>query len=155
MRRNDREITNLSEILEIMGKCDICRLALHDGDYPYILPVNFGMQVEGEQITLYFHGSSKGRKHELIAQNPHASFEMDCSHELVSDAEKGSCTMHYESVIGHGLIEPVPEEEKLQCLEVLMDHYHKDPFPYDKTLLPVTTVLRLKVESITAKRYLG
>jgi len=28
MRRKDREVTDLSEIIEIMKNCDVCRLAL-------------------------------------------------------------------------------------------------------------------------------
>ena len=30
MRRSDREIKNIDEILEVMEKCDVCRLALND-----------------------------------------------------------------------------------------------------------------------------
>ena len=33
MRRNDREITDMNEIIEVMKKCDICRLALNDKGY--------------------------------------------------------------------------------------------------------------------------
>ena len=44
MRRHDREITDKNEILEIMNLCDVCRLAFKDGDYPYILPLNFGIE---------------------------------------------------------------------------------------------------------------
>ena len=54
MRRKNREVTNLSEIIEIMKNCDVCRLALNDDGFPYILPLNFGMAVNGDKITLYF-----------------------------------------------------------------------------------------------------
>ena len=49
MRRQDREITELDELLEIINRCDICRLALNDDGYPYILPLNFGTEVHGLQ----------------------------------------------------------------------------------------------------------
>lgn len=35
MRRNDREITDRQEILKIMRKCDVFRLALNDDGFPY------------------------------------------------------------------------------------------------------------------------
>ena len=89
MRRNDREITDFEEILAVMQRCDVCRLALHDETYPYILPLNFGLEVEGRQIALYFHGANAGKKYELIARDPHVSFEMDCGHQLVLDEETG------------------------------------------------------------------
>ena len=73
MRRSDREITDRNEILQVMERCDVCRLALNDGEYPYILPLNFGMEQAGEQIILYFHGATEGKKLNLIARDPRAS----------------------------------------------------------------------------------
>lgn len=90
MRRNDREITNFEDILSIMEQCDVCRLALNDTDVPYILPLNFGMERKDEQIYLYFHGASEGRKYELLAQNNTVSFEMDCAHRLALMWKKGT-----------------------------------------------------------------
>lgn len=57
MRRTDREIKEFNEIIEVIKKCDVCRLALHDEEYPYIVPLNFGMQLENGKVVLYFHGA--------------------------------------------------------------------------------------------------
>ena len=152
MRRNDREITGFEEILAVMQRCDVCRLALHDEPYPYILPLNFGMEVEGRQIALYFHGANAGKKYELIARDPHVSFEMDCGHQLVLDEETGNCTMAYESVMGTGIIEILPDAEKPAALRALMAHYRAADFPYNPTVIPATTLMKLTVHSVTAKR---
>ena len=104
MRRADREITDFDELIAVMRGCDVCRLALHDEPYPYILPLNFGLEVDGGTVRLYFHGADTGTKYDLIARNPNASFEMDRGHELILDDEHGNCTMTYESVIGQGRI---------------------------------------------------
>lgn len=152
MRRKDREITDFDEILSVMQKCDVCRLALHDEPYPYILPLNFGMEVEGEQITLYFHGANAGKKYELIARDPHVGFEMDCGHALVLDEEQGNCTMAYESVMGTGIMEIVPDAEKEAALRRLMAHYRATDFPYNPKAIPVTTIMKLTVHSVTGKR---
>lgn len=53
MRRSDREITDFQELITVMRGCDVCRLALHDEPYPYILPLNFGLEVDGETVRLY------------------------------------------------------------------------------------------------------
>ena len=116
MRRKDREITDFQEILAIMEKCDVCRIALHDGDFPYIVPLNFGLDVQGEQVFFYFHAAAEGKKLELIARDNRAAFEMDCGHSLILDEPHMSCTMAYESVMGRGTIELVPEEEKHSAL---------------------------------------
>lgn len=151
MRRSDREITDFDEIVEIIKKCDVCRLALHDEEYPYILPLNFGMRIEDGKIVLYFHGANEGKKYALIEKNNKASFEMDCGHRLVMDDEKMSCTMEYESVIGQGIIEKVSDDRKYDALMVLMRQYHREDFPFNQKIMPQTTVLKLTVNSYTAK----
>lgn len=152
MRRKDREITDLNEIIAVMQKCDVCRLALYDEPYPYILPLNFGMEVAGGQIMLYFHGANAGKKYELIARDPHVGFEMDCAHRLVLDGETGNCTMAYESVMGTGTIEIVPDAEKETALRHLMAHYRASDFPYNPKIIPATTVMKLTVASVSGKR---
>lgn len=152
MRRSDREMKDRDEIIQVMRKCDVCRLALNDEDYPYILPLNFGMEIENDQITLYFHGAAEGKKYELIAKDNRASFEMDCSHKLVTDLSSGNCTMEYESVIGRGTIELVPEDEKYDALCILMKHYRKEDFPFNPAVVPQTTVFKLVVEQVSGKK---
>lgn len=153
MRRSDREITDINDILEVIEKCDVCRLALNDGEYPYILPLNFGMQMEDEKIILYFHGAKEGKKYELIAKDNRASFEMDCSHNLITDKTKESCTctMAYESVVGFGKIELIPEHEKYNALCLLMKHYHKENVSFNQLVMQQTIVFKLVVEHISGK----
>ena len=151
MRRSDREIKDINEIIKVMEKCDVCRLAFNGEDYPYILPLNFGMEVTGENINLYFHGANEGTKYTLIEKDNRASFEMDCAHKLVSDAQKGHCTMYYESVIGNGKIEILSDEEKYNALCTLMKHYHTENFVFSKSAIPRTTVMKLTVEKVTGK----
>ena len=62
MRRADREMKDINEIIKVMEKCDTCRLALNDEEYPYILPLNFGMEIIEGKIILYFHGATEGKK---------------------------------------------------------------------------------------------
>lgn len=152
MRRNDREIKDFEEIVEVIKKCEVCRLAFQDEEYPYILPLNFGMQLENGKIVFYFHGAAEGKKYDLIARNHKASFEMDCSTRLVTILEDGNCTMEYESVIGYGVIEILPDEEKEHALDILMKHYHKEDFSYNKAVIPRTTVFKMTVDACTGKR---
>ena len=42
MRRKDRKVTEPEKIREIIAAWDVLRLGLADGEYPYIVPVNFG-----------------------------------------------------------------------------------------------------------------
>lgn len=153
MRRKDREIKEFDEIIKVMEKCDVCRIAMQGEEYPYVIPLNFGMEVDGEKVALYFHGAMEGMKYELLEKNPKVCFEMDCDHLLVTDMEREYCTMCYESVIGFGTIEEVPEEGKIEALDILMEHYPTPiGFRYGKKAVPRTRVLKLQVESMTGKR---
>lgn len=51
MRRKDREVTDFDTIVGIIDECDILRLGLADGDYPYIVPVNFAYTVERTAVA--------------------------------------------------------------------------------------------------------
>jgi len=160
MRRSDREIKDFDDIVGIIKKCDVCRLALNGDDgYPYILPLNFGFTVSEDkadsgQIILYFHGAPEGRKYELIRKDNRASFEMDCSHRLVTDKAAGNCTMEYESVIGRGEITIIDNwADKIRALDILIAHYPVDKdFKYNIAVVERTTAMKLTVSDYTAKR---
>ena len=123
MRRTDREITDRQELLDVMARCDVCRLALNDeSGYPYVVPLNFGMEEREGTLYLLFHGALTGTKYDRMEQDPRATFEMDCGHMLCTDEAKGMCTMAYESVIGRGRLEPVPEAEReAQALDLYVN----------------------------------
>ena len=152
MRRKDREITDFNEIIEIIKKCDVCRIALNDEDFPYIVPLNFGLDIQGEQVFFYFHAAMEGKKLDLIAKDNRATFEMDCDHNFILYEEQMSCTMGYASVIGHGTIETVKDEDKYEALKILMRQYHAEDFKFNTDMIKVTTVLKMTVTDMTGKR---
>ena len=63
MIRADREITDREQQLAILRDCDVCRIALNDpaAGVPYIVPLNFGVDVEDDEVYLYFHSARRGR----------------------------------------------------------------------------------------------
>ena len=152
MRRKDREITDFNEIINIIKKCDVCRIALNDKDFPYIVPLNFGLDIQGKEVYLYFHCAMEGKKLDLIAKDNRVTFEMDCDHNFILYEERMSCTMGYESVIGHGVIETVPDENKYESLKILMRQYHAEDFKFNTDMMRVTTVLKMTVIDMVEKR---
>lgn len=153
MRRKDRLVSEFNELIDIIKRCDVCRLGINDEEVPYILPLNFGMSVEDDKLYLYFHGATEGYKYSLIEKNNLVSFEMDCDHELYSDKERGYCTMNYSSVMGRGRVEIVDDvEEKIKALTILTDSYHEVHFEFNPAAVSRTTVMKLAVESMTGKQ---
>ena len=155
MRQKDREVTDLNDILDIIRRCDVCRVALNNDGFPYIIPLNFGLDTDGSRIRLIFHSALEGTKVNLMQKDNRASFEMDCRHQLQYFEEAGYCTMAYESVVGTGRIRILDEKEKETALHKLMGKYHPGKNAYfNPAALPRTLVYTLEVESVTGKRKL-
>jgi len=152
MRRKDREITDLKDIVEIIKKCDVCRLALFDCEYPYIIPLNFGFSFDGENIEFYFHGANAGKKLSLLGLNNKVGFEMDCSHRLITGEKACDYTMEYESVCGNGIVSLLNDDQKIDALTHLMKQYSKEKtFEFNEINLKAIAVFKLNVNEITAK----
>ena len=154
MRRSDREITDKTEIMKIIEKCDVCRLALAENNIPYIVPMNYGYEYLNGKLILYFHGAREGKKLDIISKNPFACFEVDCSHKLIEASEAQNYTMEYESVIGNGEIYLCTEKsEKIKALKQLMNKYAKDKeFNFPDHVIESVTVFKLEVSEFTGKR---
>lgn len=60
--------------------------------------------------------------------------------------------MGYESVIGHGYIEFIPEEEKFEALKILLRQYHEEDFVFNTKMMPVTAVYKLVITDMVGKR---
>ena len=69
MRRNDREVTDINEIKNILNLCKTCHLAMVDGNMPYVIPLSFGYVMDGDTLTLYFHSAKEGRKIDILKRN--------------------------------------------------------------------------------------
>lgn len=153
MRRKDREVTDFQTIIGIIDECDIIRIGLADGDFPYIIPLNFAYTVSGKQIDFYVHGAMAGRKYELMNKNKKCSFEMDIPLELDCMAEKKDVTMRYKSVMGTADIVFLDGEEKINAIDnIIMNRYEETRnFDYNRKMVEVTAVAKLTVTHLTAK----
>ena len=70
------EMTDPAAINKLLKEAKVCRIALMNGEYPYIIPMCFGYKLEGNHLELFFHTSPKGQKIDLIKKNNIAGFEI-------------------------------------------------------------------------------
>lgn len=77
MRRREREVTDRSEMYDILSRCNTVRIGIFGEDYPYIVPVSFGLEVAADDVVVYFHCAKEGLKTELIQRNPNVCVEGD------------------------------------------------------------------------------
>ena len=149
MRRKEKEITEASAIEAIIKKSLVCRLALSDGNFPYIVPLCFGYRDK----VLYFHGSLKGKKIDIIRKNQNICFEFDINTEIVKAEDACHWSMKYKSVIGFGkavLLEDL--DEKRKALNIIMSQYSNRTFQFDDATLKGTVVIKIEIESMTGKQ---
>ena len=154
MRRKDREVSALDEKLAILDKCEVCRVAFSVDDQPYIVPLNFGYEMQGEALVIYLHGAKKGKKADMLKQNPKVCFEMDTEHGVIKAEQPHNYSYSYASIIGFGLAELIEDtEQKIHGLKMLMQKV--DPgreFKFDVAPLAQTMVFKIICNEFTGKR---
>ena len=132
MRRKDREITDINEILELVARTDILHLGLFDGDYPYVVPLHYGYEYADGKLTFYMHGAKEGHKIDLI----------------------NACTYgsSFASVIGRGTASVVTDdEEKIKGLKLLMENQTGHAFEMNARMAADVAVIKVELDSFTAK----
>jgi len=148
MRRKDKEVTGAKDIEEIIRRANICRLALCEGDRPYIVPLCFGY----ENGKLYFHSASQGRKLEILENNRNVCFEMDIDQGLVSGEAPCKYGFRYRSVVGFGRASFIRDtESKREALGIIMKNYSEGVFDFTESKVAGTTIIKVDIEDITGK----
>ena len=148
MHRKDKEITAFSEIEDIIAGAVVCRLAMVDGDRPYMVPLCFGY----ENRTLYFHTGLKGKKIDILKKNSNVCFEFDGDCRVLGHADACSWGMAYRSVIGYGEASFVTSpDQKRMALDVIMRHYGGGDGPYPDANLEATRIIRVDIRRMTGK----
>jgi len=150
MRRKDREIQDPQELLAILGRHDIARVAFCDDGQPYIVPMHFG----STGTVLYFHCAAEGRKLEILLRNDRVAFEVDGAYRLLPGDEACGWSATFESLVGQGRMSVVTDpDERSYGMDSIMSHYGHNGKPlYDPAVFERTVILRLQVENMTGKR---
>ena len=152
MRRKDYKIEDPSEIMHILQKADVCRIAMCDNNVPYIVTMNFGFGKNGAR-SLYFHSACEGKKINILKKNNLVCFQADIEHEFFLHSTFCGCSMKYQSVVGMGRISFVTDvAEKIEALQAIMTHYTKKArHVFKEELVKRTLIMRLDIEEISGK----
>lgn len=155
MRRAEREISDFQEMLQVLKECDCCRIGLMDEQGAYIVPMNFGYEIKGERLFLFFHGAKEGKKIDLIRAQKRAGFEMDCRHELMEGAAACAYSYFYQSIMGNGTVEILEDrEEKKHGLGLVMEKYtQKRDWEFVEAAVDRVAVFKMEVTSWSCKQH--
>ena len=152
MTKRERQITDPDKILEILDKAKVLRLGLCANNEPYVVPMNYGYVFEEGKLVLYLHSAVRGKKLDMLRQNPRVFFELDC--DLMPFEGRVPCQygLAYSSVMGRGtgyIVEDV--EEKKRAMSVLMKTQTGKDFSFEDRLVSMVAVIRIDVTEYTAK----
>jgi len=155
MRRKDKEIIDINEILDIIGKCKYCRLGLSENNTPYIIPLNYGFSYDNNKLIFYFHSAKEGKKLDIIQKNNNACFEIDCDTRLVEGEKPCDYGYEFKSIIGFGkifIMETI--EEKTKGLNYLMKHQtgNEIKYNYKNNELNNVIIFKMEIEELTGKQ---
>ena len=153
MRRKDREITQIGEILRIVQGARYLHLGLFDGEAPYVVPLHFGYELTDGRLIFYMHSAREGHKLDLIRAHPQVCVELECGVEPISGGdvpcEYGAA---FASVMGRGTAEIVSDQqEKLHGLALLMRHQTGRRFAMDAAMAAAVEIIKVTLPTYTAK----
>ena len=149
--RRFRQLLPEEETLDILKNVTNGVLALcgSDGE-PYAVPISYAY-ADGK---LYFHGAGVGHKHDIIKENPRASFAVVQQDEIVPE----KFTTYFKSVIAFGTIKYAETREEIRHgIELLAKKY--SPLETDEAVQAEIAasgkgmrVFVLEIEKITGKQ---
>lgn len=149
--RRFRQLLPEEETLDILknGTNGVLALCGSDGE-PYAVPISY-VYADGK---LYFHGAGVGHKHDIIKENPRASFAVVQQDEIVPE----KFTTYFKSIIAFGTIKYAETREEIRHgIELLAKKY--SPLETDEAVQAEIAatgkgmrVFVLEIEKITGKQ---
>ena len=148
-----RIITSPDEINAIIGKCQVCHVAMIDNEgKPYVLPFNFGF----ENGVIYFHSSRNGKKIDILQNHPSICVAFSCDYLLRSQNKEVACSysMKYRSVLAYGKVEFIEDhDQKMKALAIVMKNYTSQEFLLNPPSVREVCCLNMKVEKFECRVY--
>lgn len=155
IKRKDRIITDINQIIKIIDEAKILHLGLIEQDFPYVVPLHYGYEYNSSSDTFsfYMHGAKVGHKMELIKNNPNACIELETDVELdLADDIPCRYGSFYSSVIGQGRASIVENfEDKEHALNLLMINQTGRMFEFTESMLDAVAIIKVEVKDYTAK----
>ncbi len=152
MRKAEREITDPSEVREILARGKFATIAMCRSREPYLVTLSCGF--DEPRRALYFHSALKGLKLDILRDNP-----LVCATVILDlGYVPGQCSHAYRSVVLRGRMSLVEDlDEKKHGLDVLLRQLEPEAEAVRRRSLPndaayrAVGILRLDIEDMQGK----
>lgn len=156
MRRARREITDPTELRDVVARAHVLRVGFVDDEGMAIVPMNFGVEWDDESgmPTFWLHSAAEGRRAEAWAEGADVALELDVEHGVTTGDYACAYSFAYRSIMGSGRARRVDgSAEKRRGLERIMDHLAPGaPVAFSPEAIDRVTVWRVDVERFRGKR---
>ena len=167
MRLAKREITDESELCELVERCQILRVGAMDDEGMFIVPVNFGVVWHGRDAaaqdgkpiaSFYIHSAREGRKATCWgtggANGIPVAIELDRDNGNITGDYACAYSRAYESIMGNGRVFAVEDEaERAHALKLLMGHAAPGaPAAFSPDSMGRVAIFRIDVTQLTGKK---
>jgi nitroimidazol reductase NimA-like FMN-containing flavoprotein (pyridoxamine 5'-phosphate oxidase superfamily) len=145
-------IENRDKINTIIRECKTCFLAMTDGGFPYVLPMNFAL--DGDFVIL--HSAQSGRMWETLKKNQNVCINWTLGEDIKWQNVTVGCSYRVQSksVLVEGKVEFIDDfNEKTRCLELLMAQYSDREFRFSKPAVENVGIIKVAIEKISAKEF--
>lgn len=158
MLRFDREVTNPLFIKEMLKLFEHVNVGLNGEDgFPYVVPLNFGYEMDDENLYIYTHFSKRGLKLDLMKRDNRVCLSFSAFHDFPDRKWKGH-VHDYRSVIAKGTIEIIDGHEDYETFkkgyDLLYTCNHREIKPLeDRATIPPMYIGKITcpLSQVTAK----
>lgn len=149
MRRQENAVSDPAVLEDIISSNYICRVALSDGERPYIVAMNYGHR----KNLIYLHSALEGEKIEIMKRNNRVCIEICDSAEIRESDKACSYGTSFRSIHCHGRIhflsDPLQKKEGLSV--IMKQHTGRADWDFSKAALEAVAVLKVEIEGMTGK----
>ncbi|PLX38894.1 MAG: hypothetical protein C0608_11460 [Deltaproteobacteria bacterium] len=133
---------------DIFQASRVLYLAMIDGEYPYVVALNYGY----EDGFIYLHTGAKRSKVTLLKKNTNVAFFLEGEREDVDGEQACSYTVKFKTVAGRGTCEVIESlEDKVFGYDIIARQHSAPKGNYKEEALDKSVILKIKIVEATGK----
>lgn len=154
LRRSDLAWDDWPAIRAFLEDQAVCRVALHDTPFPYVVPQSY--RFEGDSFLI--HCARAGRMARCLERDPHVTIEVDQAVSLLKAPKANNTSLEYRSVIARCFAVASLDDLGIEAQQyAALDKYRpeRDYEPIDRERATRRIVaLRCEIVELSAKKRL-
>jgi uncharacterized protein len=152
VRRRELAWTDWDEVKAWLGDQVVCRIAVHDDDWPYVVAQTFRFRDDAFLV----HFGRNGRLANALRRDPHCTIEVDQIVSLLKAPRANNTSAEYRSVIARCVAEIGETDEAVEAQQ----HEALEKFRPEADYLPIDregatrriVSVRARIDRLTAKK---